>query len=339
MKRFSVRTSGQGALPSIGLAIVLAGCSSSPLGSSSRPGSPPATFHASSGPSASDVATATVPPTILPAATTSRPTDVPATGVWAQDPPEPILVGTAVRILVDELNIREAPTTDAKRSDTYRQGQIILVEAHTAPVDADGYVWYQGAGPFGDGAGKLEALPQDPYVGADWTGGWFAARKGATRYVTPVTPRCPSAIDLENLGAMLPAERLGCFEGRTIELDGTFLYGCPTCEFFGMYAPAWLADPNIFNYISETGEGSNGRGLNLRFPPDLLQPENGSIIRARGHFDDPAAAECSIGIVPWDYRTMIPAGVPPSVAELMCRQQLVVESFEVLGTDPTFEEL
>jgi hypothetical protein len=256
---------------------------------------------------------------------------------WAQDPSEPLLLGSAVRVVVAELNIREKPSTSGKRVDTFRADQVILVNRLIPPVDADGYLWYEGTGPFGDGKGGLLALPHDPYAGTDPTSGWFASSKGTTAYVAQLAPRCPSAVDIVNLGAMVPAERLACFGRTTIEFEASYRYGCPTCEIFGRFEPAWLSDPNIGHFVAESGTGFDGPGLDIAFPPRLAAPKSGAILRLRGHFDDPAAADCSMGLVAWDYVDMEPDPVPPSVARLWCRQQLVVESFDVIGTDETYE--
>ena len=188
-----------------------------------------------------------------------------------------------------------------------------------------------GLGPGRGWRGRALPLPHPADAAIDPTIGWFAARKGAVQYVEPTTSRCPAEVDLENLGAMVPAERLDCFGGRTIEFDGTYSYGCPTCEYFGRYEPAWLASPNVWNRVAETGTGAGF--LNVRFPPGLEHPEDGSIIRVKGHFDDPLSADCSITLVPWDYRVMVPHVVPGSIASLWCRQMFVVESYDVLGPD------
>ena len=60
-------------------------------------------------------------------------------------------------------------------------------------------------------------------------------------------------------------------------------------------------------------------------------------MQVRGHFDDPASTDCTIGLVPWDLSDMQPDPVPQSVARLWCRQQFVVETFEVIGTDQTYD--
>lgn len=316
----------------ISLAVLVAACG----------GTPPAAGSLVPSPSVAPSVGASTTPEPTEPVDTARPTPGPSptgaasTSYWAQNPPEPLLNGAAVRVLVSELNIRQAPSTSAKRVATFRVNDVILVGA-LPPVDADGYTWYHGTGPFGDDEGGLQPLPHDPYAGIDPSSGWFAAMKGSTPYVAKLAPRCPTAVDLRNLGAMLPAERLACFGDRTIEFEGTFRAGCPTCEFFGSFGPAWLANPNVFNFVVMTSTRLHGLGMNLRLPPGLVPPENGSIVRIWGHFDDPAATDCSISIVPWDYRDMELDPVPASVSRLWCRQLFVVERYEVVGTDDTYD--
>jgi hypothetical protein len=74
--------------------------------------------------------------------------------------------------------------------------------------------------------------------------------------------------------------------------------------------------------------------LVLRFRPDgPARPAQGSIIRARVHVDDPASASCT-GTWPNANDDLVP--VPPATMVLYCREQLVVESYEVIGMDAGF---
>jgi len=72
----------------------------------------------------------------------------------------------------------------------------------------------------------------------------------------------------------------------------------------------------------------------LHIAPDsgLALPEGGSIVRVTGHFIDPASTTCSMSLP--DGEQSKPAD--PRTAELYCREQFVVDSFEVIGTDPAF---
>jgi len=50
-----------------------------------------------------------------------------------------------------------------------------------------------------------------------------------------------------------------------------------------------------------------------------------------GHFNDPASTTCVISGLGYQG-----AESPPGTAELYCREQFVVDGYEVIGTDPDF---
>jgi hypothetical protein len=331
-----------GAIALVGL---LAGCTGQPTSpSNSTDGTQ--TASQSIGPTASPMATnaTAAPPTAAPeaSATPVTPDETPLSGGggWAKNPPQPVLLNRAVRVVVAELNMRERPTTSAKRVWTMSRDLVLGVNYYP-PVRADGYTWYFGT-TLRSEEGHLPPLPENPHAVIDPIGGWFAAGKGSIEYVEPIPPRCPavvelpnlgvSEVDLRNLGVMLAQERLSCFEDFPIEFEGT--YGCPGCtpELFGDFRPRWLADPNIVNFVGDP----NGFGILLRFPREGTgPPTDGSIIRVRGHFDDPAASSCELAFVePWG--DMVPAPAPSSFAEHWCRQMFVVDRYDVIGTDPAF---
>jgi hypothetical protein len=297
----------------------------------------PTTGPPSAGPSqvasATPAVTASPLPTAAPTPTASAEaseTEEPAAGSWAQDPPKPLLFGRAVRVVVDVLNIRERASTSARLLGSVKRNAVLVVILFP-PVDADGYIWYHGAGPVSTN-GEVPPLPNDPYDAGGRLGGWFAAMKGSTPYVEALGPRCPADVNLKLLDAMLPAERLACFGHDVVTFEGTFR-GAPGVppEIFGEYRPGWLADPNIVNFVAEVGTGWEGGGLNVRFPASIKEPAAGSIIRVRGHFDDPAAANCTVALaLPWgDIRP-----VPTAAARLWCRQMFVVGGYDVIGSDP-----
>ena len=129
---------------------------------------------------------------------------------------------------------------------------------------------------------------------------------------------------------MLGAERLARFGDRPVEFEGT-LEPPPAVppEIFGEFTPSWLADPNIVNYVS--ADGTDKRfGLNVRIPPSFSgRPDTGSAVGVRGHFDDPAAADCVVGLdPPWVGGRPRPG--PASIARLWCRQMFVVDFWWVV---------
>jgi hypothetical protein len=92
----------------------------------------------------------------------------------------------------------------------------------------------------------------------------------------------------------------------------------------------WLASPTNVDIISVDPTDRLGP-FALRFPPDGVEvPDAASIVRVTGHFDDDAAGDCSVAL------GEPPAPVDAQAADLYCREQFVVESLEVTGTDPDF---
>ena len=263
-------------------------------------------------------------------------TTEPTPSSWAQDPPRPLLVDAAVRVVVDELNARARPSTSARLVGAVVRGNILVFRG--APIEADGYIWYRGW-LAGERLGDVPPPPRPILDVGDPLGGWFATSRGAIAYVTPIEPRCPDVIDFANVVAMLGAERLTCFDDRSIEVQGTYgCFGCTT-HIFGAYKPDWLTNPNsVEQFLWDVP--MEDMGLLLRFPPDgFPKPQGGDILRVQGHFRDEAAERCSIALAyPWaDGFEFHPVG--PSVARQLCRQEFVVDRYDVLGTDPRFEQI
>jgi hypothetical protein len=256
--------------------------------------------------------------------------DVPYTGPWTVDP---LLPGSAVKVTVTELNLRDGPCAAAKKVGTLKKGTILIVaEDAYGPVRNNGLPWYfvfvaPNVGP----AAELPVLPAGIFPdGVDAEVGWIAANDGSRPYVTPLPPRCPTTVDFENVQAMLPAERLACLE-TSIVLQGTF--GCGGCGGASpMEAkPEWLAGPFEFDRLAATWPGPS-LALHLK-PAGPARPPDGSIIRVTVHVDDPAALKCTREFIDTDPPYVVPA--KSTVA--YCRERLVVESYEILGTDPNYQ--
>jgi hypothetical protein len=262
-----------------------------------------------------------------PGAETAAPTPVVAA-------PEGFLPpGSVARVAVDGLRIREGPSTDAATLDQLPEGQLVGVGfaptiSSWGPTDADGFAWYPVRR-----LGDLTELPALPESVLDLEGdfGWAAAGDGESAFLELLPPRCPPRpVDLATLEEMLPWEALSCFGSEQITFEGVF--GCGGCggAFPGTYDPEWLAHPLNFAAVSVDPNVRMGP-FTLRFPPDgPAMPDPASIISVTGHFDDGAAAGCEVA--PGEEPTPINA----EVAVLYCREQFVVESLEVTGTDPDF---
>jgi hypothetical protein len=319
------------------LAIVLAGC-----------GGPGTSIQASpsNAPSAG--------PSVPPGSPSSAPSlgQSPAPSSVAEASPEPegcrfvpddaastvaqVFPGSAIKVVVADLNLRKKPCTGAKRLATLGNGQVLIVwDQPYGPVSSDGYSWYNVAvAPKSYPFGELPPLPVSPFpVGTETTSGWIAATDGTQAYVAPMPPRCPTTVNLEGIVGMLPAERLACFDGPIV-IEGS--YGCGGCGGTGgpIGKPAWLADTFEFRQIrvAWTGElGNQPVGLHFK-PTGPDAPEEGTLIRATVHVDDAAAQRCSFV---WGTEDP-PFTVPDAYAIGWCRERFVVDSYEVLGTDPDY---
>ena len=312
------------------LVIALAACSGPTISSS-------ATFAPQATPAGSPGSSPGLSPGVLPTASPPAASTAPsAPPVSAQVFPP----GAAVEVAVRELNVRRNPSTSSKRLEILDRGTILVIspiDSHSlgwGPVQADGYTWYPVVRPDVSTDGQLDPLPKPPIRFGDDSllAGWVASHDGSREYLAPIGPRCPTTVDLLNVSGMLPAERLACF-GEPFVLEGT--YGCPACGGISTMTskPAWLANPFEFDLLSMSPAEQLGP-LALRFPPDgPSRPAIGSIIRVTVHVDDARATKCTLrehdgtgGTVEIDARSAV----------LYCRERLVVDALEVLGTDPSF---
>jgi hypothetical protein len=282
---------------------------------------------ATASPEASPTSESTPSPTgpVLPSAE-------PTGASWTPRPAEALLGDSLVSVVVDRLNLREKPTVDSESLGVVEKGDFLWIDS--SPFSHDGYSWYHAAlvAPAGEPPGV-----GDKILGHD-KNGWIAVAKADSRYVKAFPPRCPATIDVSSVQSMLGSEKLACFGSNTIELTGTF--GCGGCGGTGpgSYDPAWLVGPfNPFLLGPNPINGGSG-SFGLRFAPaGPGAPTSGSVIRVRGHFDDPASATCAISVVdPLHPNGQNLVAIPSEAAQLYCAQQFVGESVEVLGTDPTF---
>ncbi len=321
-------------LVACGVALIVAACSG-PSATVSPAPVPTQGAVVSPSPATAPTSEASSSPSVAP---TAAPTEQPTFGTPQTYPP-----GAAIKVAVNELNIRRRPATTAKRIQILKQGDVLIVSPADninlgwGPVKANGYTWYPVmlANVF-DTDLDLDPLPKSPLVyGGEPTSGWIATDDGDQSFVTSVAPRCPTTVDLLNVNGMLPAERIACFGPESFVLEGT--YGCASCGAiaFGTYKPAWLATPIELQFLTLDVTETFGP-LALRFPPDgPAEPDPGSIIRVTVHVDDARATKCQITESDGG-DTITP--VDKATAVFYCRERLIVESFEVLGPDPDWPE-
>jgi hypothetical protein len=316
----------------LGLAVILAG------DDGTAQASPTASLAASAGasndePSAAPSTPATAPASGAASAAPSGAPSQPAGPDPVVSPPDDVLPpGSVARVTVDGLRVREGPTTGSDLVASLPGGELLAigrshVSPNLGPVQADGFTWY----PVGVlGLSELPAVPHAPLENPG-TVGWVAGGDANGSFLELVAARCTDAEPtLEIFQSLLPWEQLACYGNRTLTIEGTL--GCGGCGSLipGTFEPVWLAYPESLDLLSVEPQDRIGP-FQLWFPPDLERPEVASILRVAGHFDDPAAADCSIAFGEPD-----PQPIDTTTAVHSCRAKFVVESFEVLGTDEDF---
>jgi hypothetical protein len=269
----------------------------------------------SQGPSDSPTVTASASASATAAPTpssTPEPTPVPSQSLAFEAPDDILPPGSRVVVLVDELQLRAEPSL---------AGAVVAV----APAGAEYFVILPGP-VVADGLDWNMLLALEGGFSA-----WAASGSGSDRYLELVPPNCPAADpDLAVLARMLEWDRLSCLGDRSLTIEGT--YACDDCggNAFGVFEPTWLAYP-LSEHQLWSDFATREYLLELRVAPGsgTESPEQGSIVRVSGHFNDPASTSCRI-------ETGDPMTIDPRTAELYCRERFVVDAFEVIGTDPDF---
>jgi hypothetical protein len=130
-------------------------------------------------------------------------------------------------------------------------------------------------------------------------------------------------------------DRLACFGDRSFSLEGTF--GCGVCDgaIGGDFSPLWLTYPISGSFLWADFQAGVGP-LVVHADPDfgVELPAVGSIVRVTGHFSDPASTTCTMSTFVGEQAT----AVDQRTAELVCREQFVVDALEVTGTDPSYSD-
>jgi hypothetical protein len=235
----------------------------------------------------------------------AAPSAAPASAA-ATAPVEPVVIqtDTLIEIIVTDLIVRSAPGVDPAGS-TILAGRLTTVDRAyvvAGPVDASGYAWYQ-VGPL---------LRPD---GSSAPFGWIAAasREGEA-WVRRIEPSCPAAAELAGVLDLQPLERLACFGDRSLTLTGPQV----AC---GAGGGPWTWEPSWLMGIGGCGLAIDASdALLVRVPPGGSGLDGSAPATVSGHFDDAAAAGCTV-------TTADPAfpAPGPDEAVLICRTEFVVE--------------
>lgn len=260
----------------------------------------------------------------------------------AVEPPDGILpMGSVVEVIGDGLRLREEPTTGGAEVATLAAGEVLYLMVSpdsVGPIEADGFSWYLGMNAPGyrdwplNPPGSGDGPSGDPRVS-----GWFAAGSAEEDFVELLPARCPVGTDIDALYGATAWERLACLDDQQVTTEGTF--GCGGCGGLmqGTFEPQWLAAPS-FNIFTPPWADLPPvvEQMVIHVPPDIPQlgtDQAGSVLRVTGHFNDPRSVDC-----------VLMPGEPGSerqtndlAAEWYCRIGFVVESWEVIGTDPDWQ--
>ena len=271
---------------------------------------------------------------------TSMPSASPSVSLGQSEPsstvvatPEPSLAANAILanrsiavVGVDQLNVRASGSSSADVLGQLRAGaRVFVVGAPTVSGDMN---WYRVAVVSGSYSGE-----DDDCWSCVGEIGWVASPITGDPWLEAVDIGCPaSPMTAQDLSRLLPLERLHCYGDDDIVVTGTI--NTPCCGYVGaiVFEPAWLAVPGSPAFFLETTSE-----LWFRSDPatSVQSPGRGDVIRATGHLDDPAAESCRQSIDPQfaDDEMQLGFLAPVAAAVLTCRTQLVISSYEVLGTE------
>ena len=274
---------------SVGALLVLAACSepNAPSGSASA-------SAASAGPSSSAVA--------------SSPT---AANGFAED--------DLAEATVDGLRLRETPGTAGKPLGTLALGATSIVV--DGPKTADGYDWYLLSGlglPYASGC-ITGPDSKDPWTCPVWLG-WAAVRSlDGDEWLRRAEPDCADpAGSLTDFTFQARYEYIACYGNRPLTLRGWLVVqvGVPTQDPCPEVPQTlrWLGCTGMYQLADSADASASGLLLALR----SSLPGDDPRIVVTGHYDDPAARQCTYG-------------AQPEQSVLICRAQFVVDSARPSG--------
>ena len=308
----------------------------SPTASPSESGSPSAEPEPSESPTEEPDPTAT--PSASPAP--SEQADSPYRDPVVAAPDGVLPPGGVVRVVADAIRVREQPMRSSAEQATVARGELLVVGPTFGyglfgPEVADGYTWYP-VGTLG-----TDELPEPGGAPLEFAArGWVAIGDGESEWVELLDPRCTDdEASLELLSSLTEWERLACYGDAQITFEGVL--GCGGCGGMmpGTFTPEWLAFPMNMDFISVEPQELIGP-MALRWSPDGQErPDTNGvapILRVTGHFDDAAADGCSMVFLTDTFGVRKETEVDPAISELFCREQFVVESYEIIGEDEDF---
>jgi hypothetical protein len=228
-------------------------------------------------------------------------------------------------VTTDALNLRSSASDGSETLMTLQPGRRLFIIGE--PSDASDLRWYRVA-PFDDVEGCEDGCGLIGYVATP-------VSDDEDAWIEPVEITCPSSpMTAQQIGVLDPFEALHCYGRTEIEITGTLdlpLHG-PIDPY--RYSPGWLTRDSLL-FMRDAW------WITYRPHPDagLEPPERGDVVRATGHFEDPAATDCRATVDPDFFGGEIPdefeSSINPARVVLDCRTAFAWTDYEVIG----FEDL
>jgi hypothetical protein len=222
-------------------------------------------------------------------------------------------------VTTDDLNLRASASQSADILTIMKRGQRLFIIG--AATEDAGLVWYRVATvsqptECGDTCGLIGFAATPPTADDAW--------------IEKVEVDCPtSPITAEAIGRLQPLEALACFGRAEVAITGTMLFPFEGGMTPYHITPEWLA-PGIWPSMIDAW------WIEFHAAPEsqLSLMDNGDIVRAVGHFEDPAATECRSEVMPEFFGGTVPEEfdpISPARVILDCRARFVWTSYEVIG--------
>ncbi len=248
--------------------------------------------------------------------------------------------GGVLRVIADALRVRDHGLLDSGERYLLQRGDLVVVGptwgfGAFGPAEEDGYTWIP-VGVLG-----TDELPEPGGQPLEFVErGWVAVGDGDTEWLELLDPRCTDdEPTLQHVSSLTEWERLACYGDRQLTFEGVL--GCGGCGGLvpGTFTPEWLASPMNYDLLSVEPQDLIGPMVMHWSPDGQARPSTNGvapILRVTGHFDDAAAADCSITFEFSTFGVQGETPIDPAVAELYCRANFVVDTYEVIGEDVDF---
>ena len=253
------------------------------------------------------------PPATVQASDSSDPAPSASAATKAPDMLPP---GAEARVVVDSLQLRDEPGANAPIAATMPRDAIVYLAGPPFQRSVDGIEWRYVR--YASGYAEWPVIPD---AVMDMQSGWAATRDAEDRYLASEPIDCPpEPPDAATLTTMTDWAHVSCFGDHDLMVEGTVVTGFGGMT-PGVFEPAWLAHPFALGGAISTPSGPFFYTLEGGGSAGYA---DGQRLRITGHYDDPAAATCTIA------SGEPPVPEPDSLAVAYCRAKFVATAIEVL---------